>query len=92
MPLTECKIDNRFCFQNVHRWIPGGKGSSISNSSSLGGAVQQRQLNTRRRAVMGPVPRDVRAGVLEMVVGKGRVVHSSSSMLLDDGHHESTVC
>lgn len=66
---------------NVHRWIPGGKGSSSSSSrhilSSPSMEQQQRQTKTKRRAAMGPVPRDVRGGVLEMVVGKGACVQGA---------------
>ena len=45
-------------------WIPGGRGSSSSSSSSSGG-------DTTKAVKMHKVPRDVRAAVLEHVVGCG---------------------
>jgi len=45
-------------------WIPGGRGSSSSSSSSSGGG-------TTKVAKMHKVPRDIRAAVLEHVVGCG---------------------
>ncbi len=60
--------------QNKNRWIPGGKGSSSSSNGGSGPATATTTTTRKKkqqRAVMGPVPRDVRAGVLGMVAGKG---------------------
>jgi hypothetical protein len=59
-------------------WIPGGRGSSTSSSSSAGGMT--------KRAKMDKVPRDVRAAVLEHVVrcGSGRGGGGGGGGLPDD--------